>query len=134
MAVAMAAEPMTDDWPRYGHDGALTGRSSLSGRITNPRTAWTYQTGGREWQVEIMPAQGHHTLRLDASAAPTNASPIIQPPAGPAFDLDGSGTLRAPAENYHERWAKILPEVKGWQRAAWNETGAGQKSRKFLRV
>ena len=127
MAAASAAEPLMDEWPRYGHDGALTGRSPLPGRISNPRTAWTYPTGGREWLVEILPAQGHHTLRLDASAATTIASPAIRPTARPALDLDGSGTLRSPAESYHERWAKILPEVKGWQRVAWNETWTDQK-------
>ncbi|HXJ57034.1 MAG TPA: hypothetical protein VNU68_10245, partial [Verrucomicrobiae bacterium] len=127
VAGASAAQPVPDDWPRYGHDEALTGRSSLTGRITSPRTAWTYQTGGREWLVEIVPTPGAHTLQLDASRAATVAPSRFRPPARPVFDLDGTGTLRAPAENYHERWAKILPDVKGWQRVAWNETWTDQK-------
>jgi len=124
---ATAAQPAMDDWPQYGHDGALTGRSSLPGRITNPRTAWTYQTSGREWLIEISPAQAGHSLQLDSSVEVTGQTKRIEPPTGSKHDLDGSGTLRVPAETYHERWAKILPEVKGWQKVAWNETWTDQK-------
>jgi hypothetical protein len=124
---ASAAQPVLDDWPRYAHDQALTGRSSLTGQIVHPRTAWTFPTSGREWLIEILPGQGRRTLRLEADADTPLASRRIQPLAPPAFNLDGSGTLRTPAENYHERWGKILPEVKGWQRVAWNETWTDQK-------
>ena len=36
--------------------------------------------------------------------------------AGPArLDIDGRGTLRPAVESFHERWAKILPGVPGFQ-------------------
>src|SRR2546425_12833335 len=43
------------------------------------------------------------------------------------LNLDGSGTLRPATESYHERWAKILPNVKGLQRVAWNQTWTDKK-------
>jgi len=127
VGVANAAPLPVDDWPRYGHDAALTGRSSLRGQIATPRTLWSYPTGGREWLLEILPARGPHTLRLEAGGSAPVVARKIQAPVRPFYDLDGSGTLRAPAENYHERWAKILPNTKGWQRVAWNETWTDQK-------
>ena len=42
-------------------------------------------------------------------------------------DLDGTGTLRPATETFHERWAPMLPGVKGRQRVAWNFTWTDQK-------
>jgi outer membrane protein assembly factor BamB len=48
--------------------------------------------------------------------------------AGPRrLDLDGTGTVRPAVETYHERWARVLPGVKGWQRVAWSHTWTDQK-------
>jgi len=43
------------------------------------------------------------------------------------FNQDGTGTLRPAFESYHERWAKILADVPGFQRVAWNQTWTDQK-------
>jgi outer membrane protein assembly factor BamB len=48
-------------------------------------------------------------------------------PAGPPQrDIDGRGTLRPAVESFHERWAKILPGVPGYQRVGWNHTWTDQ--------
>ena len=124
---ALAAE--SDDWPRYGHDGALTGRSPLHGRITNPQTLWSCSTAGSELLLEIVSAQGEHRWSFDAKADATvnPQAPRVPAPRPPALDIDGSGVLRPAAESYHERWARILPNTKGWQRVAWNQTWTDQK-------
>ncbi|MFV2067619.1 MAG: hypothetical protein ACC645_11625, partial [Pirellulales bacterium] len=36
------------DWPRYGHDAALTGRSPARGAIEDPHVSWTLDLSGRE--------------------------------------------------------------------------------------
>ena len=117
-----------DDWPRYAHDRALTARSPLKGRIAQPQVAWSCSVAGREWGIEIVPANGAHRLELNTADAPLPASPRRIPAPGPRrLDLDGSGTLRPAPETFHERWAKILPEAKGWQRVAWSHTWTDQK-------
>src|SRR5258708_6720040 len=104
----------SDGWPRYAHDPALTARSPLHGTITRPQTHWSYSAGGRELLVEILPAKGKHPLRFVATDAATDSfEPKVPRPGTIALDLDGSGTLRPALESYHERWAKILPDVKG---------------------
>jgi hypothetical protein len=130
-AVALgAALPSNEsaDWPRYAHDRALTARSPLKGRISKPQTAWSYSTAGRELLVEIVAAKGKHRLKW-AATDPASAVPSrrVQLPAAPMLDLDGSGTLRPTSETFHERWAKILPNVKGLQRVAWDHVWTDQK-------
>src|SRR5262245_55320512 len=44
-----AAQP--DDWPRYGHDPGLTGRSSLHGKIATPKILWSFSTAGSELEL-----------------------------------------------------------------------------------
>src|SRR5437667_7049939 len=125
-ATAEAGE--SEGWPRYAHDPALTARSSLHGNIAKPQTRWSYSAGGRELLVEILPVKGEHPLRLVAKDAPVvKREPKIPQPGPIALDLDGSGTLHLAPESYHERWAKILPNVKGMQRVAWNQTWTDQK-------
>ncbi len=125
------AESMGDDpasWPRYAHDSALTSRSPLHGNITRPQTRWSYSTAGRELLIEITPAHGNYTLRFAAddavSSAPGRKVAAVQPLM---LDIDGSGNLRPATETFHERWAKILPSVKGLQRVAWTHTWMDQK-------
>jgi hypothetical protein len=118
----------SDGWPRYAHDPALTARSPLHGNITKPLTRWSYPAGGRELLVEFLPAAGEHPLRIVAKDAAAIARETKVPRPKPlALDLDGSGTLHPTGESYHERWAKILPDVKGLQRVAWNQTWTDQK-------
>ena len=118
----------SDGWPRYAHDTALTGRSPLHGNITKPRIRWSYSAGGRELLAEILPTKGKHPFRFVAKdAAVVSREPKVPKPGPVALDLDGSGTLRPALESYHERWAKILPHVKGLQRVAWNQTWTDQK-------
>ncbi len=127
-SAAISAVPQGDDWPRYAHDKELTARSPLHGRITKPQTLWSYSTAGREWLLEFVPAKGTHTLRLAAKAPAGSAlEPKIKPPGPLMLDLDGSGALRPATETSHERWAKILPDVKGQQRVAWSHTFTDQK-------
>src|SRR5438067_483873 len=91
-AVAMGGE--SDDWPRYAHDAALTGRSPLHGNITKPQTRWSYSTAGRELVIEIVPAKGEHTLNFDKETASVKLEPKLSPAGPNLLDLDGSGTLR----------------------------------------
>jgi outer membrane protein assembly factor BamB len=113
-----------DDWPRYGHDGCLTGRSPLKGNISSPQVAWSYSLSGKQLSIELIPSAGEHKLAIPGEGGPAAAS---QPPQysvpGPELrDLDGSGTLRPAVEKAHERWGKLLPEVRGLQRVAWSHT------------
>jgi hypothetical protein len=130
-ALACSAAPGSNEsegWPRYAHDAALTGRSPLRGNITKPETRWSYSVGGRELLVEILPAKGEHPLRFVAKDGPAvHREPKVPKPRTDALDLDGSGTLRPAVESYHERWAQILPDVKGLQRVAWSHTWTDQK-------
>src|SRR5262245_65281556 len=106
------AQSTNADWPRYAHDGSLTGRSPLKGNISKPRTAWSYSTAGRELLIEVVSAPGGHRLKIAADEmASVVAQPARQTRSPRLLDLDGTGTLRAVRESYHERWAKILPEV-----------------------
>src|SRR3989440_5614467 len=130
-ALACGAAPGSGDsegWPRYAHDPALTARSPLHGNITQPKTLWSYSIAGRELLVEILPVNGTHALRFAAKDAATVGPEAIVPRPGPtSLDLDGSGTLHPALESYHERWAKILPNVRGLQRVAWSHTWTDQK-------
>ena len=125
-ALAFGLPAAAQDWPRYGHDGALTGRTAARGAITAPRVAWSYPLAGREILVALEPVAGAHRLALDATSTP-RPGPAPASPAGPLrLDLDGSGTLRPAAETFHERWAKILFGVAGYQRVAWNQVWTDQ--------
>ena len=125
---AVPGSTESDGWPRYAHDPALTARSPLHGNITKPQIRWSCSVGGRELLVEILPAKGEHPLRLVAkNAAVVGREHKIPKPGPSALDLDGSGILHPALESYHERWAKILPNVKGLQRVAWNQTWTDQK-------
>ncbi|MBM3879541.1 MAG: hypothetical protein FJ387_07440 [Verrucomicrobia bacterium] len=130
LATPAAAQPPrpSDDWPRYARDAALTGRSAIEGRLSEPHLAWSCSLAGRQWLLEILPAQGERRLDLNAGDALAPTTPRTLPAPGPRqLDLDGTGTLRPAVESYHERWAQILPQVKGWQRVAWNHTWTDQK-------
>jgi len=144
-----------DTWPRYGHDGALSGRTALKGQITAPRVAWSYSLAGTTVTLELTPAQGSHELTLPGTGdqAPVAHSTLRAAsreegpnPAsrravrkaiserwdlGPAkLDIDGTGRLRNAPEQFHERWAKLLPDVRGLQRVAWSHTwGTGKVAR-----
>ncbi|MHC4176439.1 MAG: FG-GAP repeat domain-containing protein, partial [Planctomycetota bacterium] len=128
-AAALAADAGTtdDDWPRYGHDAALTGRSSIRGDINRPRVAWTFSLAGRELLIELTPTTGEHRLHLSAAAASAPGAKTIAPAGPPQLDVDGSGKPRPAVESFHERWAKILPDVAGLQRVAWSHTWTDQK-------
>jgi len=125
--VADPAAP-SDDWPRYAHDKTLTSRSPLKGKIAKPRTAWSYSMGGQELELEIIPTQGKHDLKLHGTNLDSARSSKTITLDGPILaDLDGTGTLRPALETYHERWAKVLPEVRGWQRVNWSHVWTDAK-------
>ncbi len=127
-AMGAGPHPRDDDWPRYGHDARLTGRSSLKGDITEPRVAWTFPTAGRDLYFELIPAAGQHPFTIPPeSPAPPIESRVLQTPPVAMRDTDGSGTLRYAPESSHERWAKFLPDVRGLQRVAWNNTWTDNK-------
>ena len=118
----------SDDWPRYAHNRALTARSPLKGRIAKPQVEWSASLTGRDWAIEIVATHGPQRLDLDTEAASMPVAPRTLPLPGPRqLDLDGTGLLRPAPETHHERWARILPQVKGWQRVAWNHTWTDQK-------
>jgi hypothetical protein len=135
VSAATADGQAVGEWPRYGRDSALTGRSPLKGRISKPRTVWSYSAAGQELSVDISRLVGQRKVQLNGvaidSETETNKKAVVpgrrKRTEGPLQDLDGSGILRAVRESFHERWAKILPEVKGWQRAAWNHTWTDEK-------
>jgi hypothetical protein len=122
----LAASAAAQDWPRYGHDGALTGRCPIRGAITAPHVAWTYSVAGRELCLELEAAPGEHRAALGAGAACEPGSPRFVPGGPLQLDIDGRGTLRPAVESYHERWAKILPGLPGYQRVAWSHTWTDQ--------
>ena len=126
-ASVLPAGAVGEDWPRYGHDPALTGRSSLIGDLVAPEVAWTYSLAGRELLIELTPAAGEHRVSLSADTAAEPGPYQIVPPGSLELDPDGSGSLRAVRETFHERWAKILPDVAGLQRVAWSHTWTDQK-------
>ena len=115
------------DWPRYGHDAALTGRSPACGSIREPHVSWTFDLSGRELLLELRAAPGQHRLTLPTPAEAEPKSPSLTPFGQKQLDVDGSGTLKSIRETFHERWAKILPEVPGMQRVAWNHTWTDQQ-------
>src|SRR5262245_42442821 len=89
VALGRAQPTDSSDWPRYGHDGALTGRSPLHGNISKPRTAWSYSTAGRELLIEVVSAQGGHRLKIGADEmASLVAQPARQTPAPRLLALD----------------------------------------------
>jgi len=117
-----------DEWPRYAHDGTLSARSALGGRIARPRVAWTCSVAGREIVIELVPSAGRHRLVLgDGSGEMAAWAPSIARSGRPQADLDGTGVPRPVIETHHERWARILPWVRGWQRVAWSHTWTDQK-------
>src|SRR5262245_29756493 len=121
LAARLAAAAGDDEWPRYGHDGALTGRTTLRGDLVSPREAWSISLAGEEWQLQLRPEPGRRTLRLPEDAPAVLAGRRIEVPGPARLDLDGSGELRPAVETYHQRWAKILPAVKGLQRTGWDQ-------------
>ena len=76
------------------------------------------------WNCE--PIRKHH-LTLPSSANIESDSQTLTPAGALELDIAGSGTLQEVHETFHERWAKILPEVAGVQRVAWNHTWTDQK-------
>jgi len=122
----LATRTAAQDWPRYGHDGALTSRCPIRGAITVPHVAWTYSVAGRELRLELEPAPGEHRVTLNALTAAEPGSPQFVPAGPPQLDIDGRGTLRPAVESFHERWARILPAVPGYQRVCWSHTWTDQ--------
>ncbi len=57
---------------------------------------------------------------------PSAASRGFAPAGPPQRDIDGRGTLRPAVESFHERWAKIVPGIPGYQRVGWNHTWTDQ--------
>jgi hypothetical protein len=98
----------------------------LVGKIHAPHLAWKCDLGGRELTIEVSPSDGNQTLLLNASSNVT-ASGSWSVAGSTRRDLDGTGTLRPATETFHERWASVLPDVKGLQRVAWNYTWTDQK-------
>ena len=125
-AAAIAVSAAGQDWPRYGHDGALSGRCPIRGAITVPHVAWTYSLAGRQLRLELEPAPGEQRATLDAAAAAQRASPQFVPAGPRRLDIDGRGTLRPAVESFHERWARILPGIPGYQRVCWDHTWTDQ--------
>ena len=127
LALLVCASTAAEDWPRYGHDGALTGRSAARGSITEPHVAWTVELGGRELLVELRPAAGEHRSSLTGTDVEGSRSARLAPAGATLLDLDGSGVLRPAPESFHERWAKIFPDIPGLQRVVWNYTWTDQE-------
>ncbi len=111
------------EWPRYAHDQALTGRTSLRGDISQPRAAWSLSLAGENLTIELRPAAKDGTscrYRTRRPLPPKN-EPLAT--TGPLqLDIDGTGTLRDAREALSLRYARILSDVPGYQQVTWNET------------
>ena len=119
---------LPDEWPRYGHDAALTGRSACQGDIRSPNVAWSISLTGWNRIVELIPTPGNHRLKINADFDSSPSEPPQIPfPVRQEMDVDGSGTLRPVKETSHERWAKIIPGIPGLQRVAWSHTWTTEK-------
>jgi len=116
-----------DDWPRYGHDGALTGRTSLTGDLVQPHERWSISLAGGQWELELTPAPGKHALSLSGNQGGQLQQRTIPLPAPLQLDVDGTGSLRPVVETAQSRWARILPGVRGWQQTRWTQTGTTAK-------
>ena len=112
-----------DSWPRYAHDPGLTGRTALQGDIYSPRESWSVSLAGTDLEIELLPVAGQHAVDM---ASPLHQRTVI-PVNAPLFDIDGSGTLRPMAESHQFRWARILPNVKGYQQVRWDKTQTTEK-------
>ncbi|GMU20818.1 MAG: hypothetical protein AMXMBFR13_09140 [Phycisphaerae bacterium] len=106
----------------------LTARSPLKGEIAEPRVAWSFRTTGGELAIELLPAEGTGVINL-AVGTSVASRPLrrLQVPDDKSLDIDDSGMPRPAAETFHERWAKVLPDIKGMQRTAWSHTWTDQK-------
>ena len=77
---------------------------------------------GENLTIEVRPGEGRHELRRPNSS-PASADREPLPIAGPVgLDIDGTGTLRDARETLSLRYARILPDVPGYQQVTWNET------------
>ena len=116
-----------DCWPRYAHDAALTGRTTLRGDIVSPREAWSLSLAGSQLEMELRPTPGQHTATLPgAPDAKLGERQLVAP--GPALlDIDGSGTPQPIQESYSARWAHVLPGVAGWQQLQWDHLRSTDK-------
>ncbi len=88
--LAAGVRATAEDWPRYGHDPALTGRSPIRGDVDAPHVAWTCSLAGRELLIELVPAGGEHRLRLSADAAAEPGPREIAPEGPLQLDVDGA--------------------------------------------
>ena len=77
--LAAVASSEAQEWPRYGHDGALTGRCPIPGAITDPHVAWSYSVAGRELLLELEPGVGEQSVTLNADSESEPATPLFRP-------------------------------------------------------
>lgn len=125
---SVRAGPVADDeWPRYAREPRLTGRSPLHGDIATPYLSWTCSLAGRQLLLELTPGPSSTTRLIPSSHASFSKPSVVALPEPPTRDLDGSGKLRPAPDSFHERWAKILPDVPGLQTVAWSHTWTDQK-------
>lgn len=114
------------DWRRYGHDGALTGRCAIAGDIRSPHVRWSFSVAGAEQLILFSPDAGEHELTLAPQSQPSSVAELPSLAGPMRLDVTGDGTLHAVTESYHERWAQILPDTPGYQRVAWSHTWTDQ--------
>ncbi len=117
---------LAQDWQRYGHDGALTGRSPVAGDIARPSVSWSFSTAGADLWIELTPRDGKQTLPLSRESGLDPNGRQLTPTGPRQLDTEGSGAARPVVESFHERWAEILPDAAGYQRVAWNYTWTDQ--------
>ncbi|MBI2194186.1 MAG: VCBS repeat-containing protein [Planctomycetes bacterium] len=112
------------DWLQFRGDRALTGRSTLRGRISKPAVSWKHFVGGREtWLTVGLRGPAESTTDLLASDLDAENYPRLACAwrlGEPLHDLDGDGRLHAVSMDYYgttlHKIGKFLPDEPGMQK------------------
>lgn len=121
LALPRVVHAVDDEWPQYGHDRALTGRTALKGDIENPREAWSVSLSGKQLELEVQPSIGEYSTKLDD--APFGVKQRSTAVAGAELVDDKMESTPNLVDRNDERWASILPGKKKLQRITWSQTG-----------
>lgn len=111
---------MKGDWTQWRGDPQRTGRASVAGRITRPEVAWRRFVGCREDWVVVRATDEGGALTLPSEVIEADMEALERRYAlGRYIDVDGSGRLVKVAERPGDRYHRLLPGAKGYQRVTF---------------